>query len=161
MKIRLLVGTMLLGLGASVSASFGPPPNPREILREQRAIEAQTEGATGTYSRFKPEARERLTRAQQKVYRLLDGANDVNHLNQTQKVDLFNALQEVQSILEDNEKDRLICKRERKVGTTIRQTRCATVAQREELEKGAREWLGPKTCSAGFEPNSDCGGNAR
>ena len=161
MRAELLVGVLLLGLTVSAAASFGPPPNAREILREQRAIQAETEGVTGAYSRLNPAAKERLTHAQGKVFRLLDGKSTVEHLNELQKVELFNALQEVQAILDDNEKDRLICKRERKVGTAIRETRCATVAQREELEKGAREWLGPKTCSAGFEPGTDCGGNVR
>ncbi len=161
MRADLLVGVLLLVVTVNAAASFGPPSNVQEILREQRAIQSETEGTTGNYSRFKPEAKQRLMRAQAKVFRLLDGNSTIDHLNELQKVELFNALQEVQAILEDNEKDRLICKRERKVGTTIRETRCATVAQREELEKGAREWLGPKTCSAGFEPGTDCGGEAR
>jgi hypothetical protein len=157
MAAKLLMGTLLLGVTTMAAANFGTPPNAGEIMREQRAIREQVEGTTGKYSRFKPEAMVRLTRAQETVFRLLDGNQSVDHLDMNQKVELFNALEEVKSVLNDNERDRLICKRERKVGTTIRETRCATVAQREELEVG-KALQGPRACSEGFGAGSACGG---
>jgi len=143
------------------AANFGTPPNAGEIMREQRAIREQTENSTGRYSRFKPEAVAQLTRAQEKIFRLLDGKQTVEHLNMHQKVELFNALEEVKAVLNDNEQDRLICRREHKVGTTIRETRCATVAQRKDLEEGGKAFMGPRVCSDSFAPGTDCGGNGR
>ncbi len=157
MAARLLMGVLLLGVATMAAANFGSPPTAGEIMREQRAIREQTEG-TGKYSRFKPEAMVRLTKAQEKVFRLLDGNQSVDHLDMNQKVELFNALEEVKAVLNDNDQDRLICRRETKVGTTIKETRCATVAQRKELEEGSKAFMGPRTCSGGFVPGTTCGG---
>jgi len=158
MAAKLLLGIALLGVTTIAAANFGTPPNAGEIMREQRAIRDQAESSTGKYSRFKPEAMVRLTKAQERVFRLLDGKQSVDHLNMHQKVELFNALEEVKAVLNDNEQDRLICHRERKVGTTIKETRCATVAQRKDLEEGGKAFLGPRTCSGGSVPGTTCGG---
>jgi hypothetical protein len=160
MAARLLMGVLLLGVATMAAANFGSPPTAGEIMREQRAIREQTEG-TGKYSRFKPEAMVRLTKAQEKVFRLLDGNQSVDHLDMNQKVELFNALEEVKAVLNDNDQDRLICRRESKVGTTIKETRCATVAQRKELEESSKAFMGPRTCGEGATPETDCGGNMR
>jgi hypothetical protein len=161
MAARLLMGVLLLGVTTIATANFGTPPSAGEIVREQRAIREQTEGSTGKYSRFKPEAMARLTQAQEKIFRLLDGNQSVDHLNMNQKVELFNALEEVKAVLNDNEQDRLVCRRERKVGTTIPETRCATVAQRKELEEGGKAFMAPRMCSADVASGTDCGGNMR
>ena len=161
MAARLLMGTLLLGVTTMAAANFGTPPNAGEIMREQRAIREQAESSTGKYSRFKPEAMVRLTKAQEKVFRLLDGKQSVEHLDMHQKVELFNALEEVKAVLNDNEQDRLICRREHRVGTTIKETRCATVAQRKELEEGSKAFMGPRICGEGLVPGTDCGGNMR
>ena len=158
MAAKLLMGILLLGVTTIAAASFGTPPAVGEIMREQRAIREQTENSTGKYSRFKPEAMARLTKAQEKVFRLLDGQQSVEHLNMNQKVELFNALEEVKAVLSDNDQDRLICRRETKVGTTIKETRCATVAQRKELEENSKAFMAPRTCSGGFVPGTTCGG---
>lgn len=155
---KILLGIILSGIAPLALANFGPQQDANEILREQRGIQEQVENPTGSYSRFSPEATSRLKDAQALVFRLLDGAGTIEQLDKNDKVALFNALEEVRAIIADNEDDRLICTRGHKVGTTIKETRCATVAQRRDLRDGARAFMEkPGACQMG-DGSDFCGG---
>lgn len=147
---RVLMSAMLLGVAPAAMASFGTSQDVRQSLREQRQIQEQVEDPLGKYSRFKPEASAKLIAAPDRIFRLLGGANTTDHLGKNEKVELFNALEKVRAIIDDNEEDRLVCTRGHKVGTTIKQTRCATVAQRRHLRDGARAFIEkPGACQMG------------
>ena len=118
-----------------------------QILQEQRQIRAESERATGAYARFDHRALDRMQHAQNRIFKLLDGVDSLEQLNRQQQAELFNSLEEVKAVLAENERDRQICRREHKTGTTLRQTRCATVAERDRIGEGAREWIGdPAVC---------------
>ncbi|GAA4857812.1 hypothetical protein GCM10023332_06990 [Luteimonas vadosa] len=154
-----MVSLVMLGMASAAMASFGTSQDARQILREQRQIQEQVEDPLGKYSRFSPEATARLNAVQARIFNLLGGASTVDHLDKNQKVALFNALQEVQAILADNEDDRLVCTRGHKLGSTIKETRCATVAQRRELRDGARLYMEkPGACQLG-DGSDYCGGS--
>ena len=62
---------------------------------------------------------------------MLAGVNSLDELNEIQKTDVSNSLDEVKAILLANEGNRLICYRERKTGTNLLTKRCETYADRE------------------------------
>ncbi len=65
-------------------------------------------------------------------------------------MELFNAIAAVRVIINHNEDDQLVCTRGHKLGTTIKQTRWATVAQRRYLRDGARAFIEkPGACQMG------------
>jgi hypothetical protein len=144
---RELLSVVLLAMVSTAIANPASKTNVREILREQRGIQEQVEDPTGKYSRFRPEATAQLTRAQGRIFSLLADADSLDHLDTNQRVELFNAIEEVRAIITDNEADRLICVRSMKIGTKLRETRCATVAERRSARDGAKDWHGePRVC---------------
>lgn len=121
------------------SASF-TTTDTRRILAEQKDIRAESEQPMGKYSRFNDTARARLHRAQDTIFAILSEDKALEQLRKDQQVELMNAIEEVKAVLAENENDKLECWRERKTGTTMKVTRCETVAQRERIMKDAQAW---------------------
>ncbi len=143
-----LLGFVLLAMASIAVANPGTKANVREIVREQRGIQEQVEEPNGKYSRFRPEVTAQLARAQAQIFGLLANSDSLDHLDTNQRVDLFNAIEEVRAIINDNDADRLICVRSMKIGTKLRETRCATVAERTSAREDGRDWLGdPRVCT--------------
>lgn len=129
------------------SASFTATET-RRILAEQKDIRAESEQPMGKYSRFNDAAKARLHRAQDAIFAILSEGKTLEQLSKEQQVDLMNAVEEVKAVLTDNERDKLECWRERKTGTTMKVTRCETVAQREILRQESRQFMGdPSICA--------------
>jgi hypothetical protein len=131
------------------------------IRQQQREIREQSEAATGKYVRFEQAELVRMHRAQDRIFKLLDGVDEIEQLAPDQRAELFNAIEEVKAVIAQNEDDQQVCRRERKLGTTMKVTVCATVAERRSLREGGRDWKGePSICSSRGN-GIDCGGNAR
>lgn len=79
-----------------------------------------------------------MQRAQDRIFKLLDGVDTLEQLDRGQQVELFNFLEEVKAVLVENARDRRICRRERKTGTTLGEVRCETVAEGEKIPQEAR-----------------------
>ena len=131
------------------------------ILQQQREIREQSEVATGKYVRFEESELARMHRAQDRIFRLLEGVDDIERLAPDKRAELSNAIEEVKSVIAQNEDDRQVCQREHKVGTAMKVTVCATVAERRNVREGAHDWKGePGIC--GFRTEGvDCGGSIR
>lgn len=161
MTLRSLCAAAILLLASPVVLANASKP--ALILQEQHQIREELENSDGAYARFQPRARERMFRAQETVFRLLEGVSSVEQLHPRQRTDLFNALQTIEAVIAANELDRQVCRREPKLGTHMRVTRCATVAERRRIEQGAQDWKGePSVCgvsSRRFGP--ECRGNLR
>lgn len=139
-----------LALCGAAGATFGPQSGGRDILREQRDIREQAESATGKYSRFNPEASATLERAQRTIFNLLGESGSQDALGKDDKVKLFNAVETVKAVIAGNDEDRLVCTREPRLGTHMRETVCATVRERQTLLDGARDFKGKGfICSQG------------
>ena len=136
------------------SASF-TTSDTRRILAEQKDIREESEQPLGKYSRFNDAARARLHRAQDVIFAILAEDKALEQLSKDRQVELMNAVEEVKAILADNEQDKLECWRERKTGTTLKVTRCETVAQRERIMREAQQWKADTTiCS---DTDFECG----
>lgn len=141
---RLFFFLLLVPLLASASFTA---TDTRRILAEQKDIREESEQPLGKYSRFDDAARARLYRAQDVIFAILSGGKALEQLSKDQQADLVNAVEEVKAVLAENERDKLQCWRERKTGTTMKVTRCETVAQRERLQQESRQWMDdPSIC---------------
>jgi hypothetical protein len=72
---------------------------------------------------------------------MLDGVSSIDQLNENQKTELSNALDQVKATLLANEDNRVICHIERKIGTNLTSRRCETVAQRQANTDEARRQM--------------------
>lgn len=159
MKGRTLTMAMLLIACSSGQAGFvASGTDARQILLEQRQILNEVEKPTGKYSRFGDQAQRRLKAAQAKIFALLDGGRTLEQLGKDEQVELLNSVEEIKAIIANNQKDRLECWREPKLGTKLKVTRCETVATRERLREEARQWkAGVGACQMGESGAAACG----
>jgi hypothetical protein len=112
-----------------------------QILQMQHALRTKLESPSGEYSRFNESDIRKMEAAQDRVFKLLDGVSSIDQLNQQQKVDLSNSLDEVKATLLAQDGNRVICHVESKIGTHLTQRRCETVANREKNVQESRKYM--------------------
>jgi hypothetical protein len=144
MKLLSLIGcgVLLVGMAGSCLANGDEAATTvPQILQMQHALRTKLESPSGEYSRFSESDIRKMEAAQDSVFRILDGVTSVDQLNEGQKTELSNALDQVKATLLANENARVICKIERKTGTNLTSRRCETVAQREANMREARRQI--------------------
>ena len=142
--LALALGVSLaLSAGAAFAQAPEQPQTVSEILQFQHALRGKLDQPNGEYSRFDEGQIARMKSAQDNVFRMLSGVNSLNDLSENQKIEVSNSLDEVKAILLANEGNRLICYREKKIGTNLLTKRCETYADREaharESERAMRD----------------------
>ena len=130
------------GVELDISASFA------EQHEKIRAELADGE----TYTEITPRQREDVQTALRRIEATLGKAASVTELTAQERADLLNDQEVVNTILTVAREDsRLVCKREKKVGSHRATTQCFTVAERRktreqsqgELQRGQRTMLRP------------------
>jgi hypothetical protein len=86
----------------------------------------------GQYGKLQRGSEARLSNARQTIGDLLHDVSDPRQLSPDQRIELFNAHQEIASIINHQDKSRVVCTRERKTGSRLSTTECMTVGEREE-----------------------------
>ncbi|QNP41855.1 hypothetical protein [Lysobacter solisilvae (ex Woo and Kim 2020)] len=115
------------------------------IRQQQQDIREESERATGRYARFDRYELERMHRAQDRIFQLLDGVTELDQLNAADKAELLNALETVKAVITQNDEDRQVCWREKTLGSHRFQTHCATVRERAQVREGGKDWHGSPT----------------
>jgi len=156
MNAKSLIIFPLLLVSLAASANFSATDTNR-ILNEQKEIRRESEQPMGKYSRFDDQAQARLHKAQDVIFKILADGKALEQLNKEQQVDLLNAVEEVKAVIAGNEQDKLECWRERKIGTTLKVTRCETVAQRARIMEESREWKSDTSICIPQQTASSCG----
>jgi hypothetical protein len=136
----MLLGALLVATSGFALAQ-APQQSVADILKTQHDIRDRMDTHYGEYSRFDDASLVRMKRAQDKVFAMLDGVQSLDQLNDFQKTNLSNALDEIKAVLTANEGNRLICYRERKTGSNMIERRCETAAQREARARDSQEQL--------------------
>lgn len=80
-------------------------------------------------------------RVDRDLRRELDGVDDIAELHRDRQLRVYNLHQELQGVIIGDSRNRVICRREHRVGTHFRTTTCMTVQQFEELQHRNRDWL--------------------
>lgn len=110
---------------------------------QKKSIEADLADGE-TYSELSRNDRDRVRTALQRISSALASTGGVDALTDGKKAEVFNDQELVNNLLtEAGEDSRLVCTREKKVGSHRTTTRCETVAQRrraaDESQKAMRE----------------------
>ncbi|HET7842710.1 MAG TPA: hypothetical protein VFL14_01070 [Xanthomonadales bacterium] len=102
--------------------------------------------------------RERLYKAQDEIFSLLEGRASVDELSPDQLIALYDAQGVVNAVLEDAELDREVCKREKLVGSHRSSLVCMTVREQRRIKESHKTMmLAPRTCNNGVG-GASCGG---
>jgi hypothetical protein len=105
----------------------------------------------GRYQYVKPKERTQVDGALAEMGSLFAANPTVASMNQDTKIKLFNAQEVVNSILQQRDGERVICKKEAPLGSHIPITSCHTYSQEMEAKSGANKQMaawGQGNCSA-------------
>lgn len=92
----------------------------------------------GTYGPLKKGSMVQAESARDKIARLLEGHENAMELQPDERIELYNAQETIVAMVRNEDKDRMVCKKEIRLGSRMPTTECLTVAQREEKARGAR-----------------------
>jgi hypothetical protein len=139
----------------SATALAAPPAKVLDVdtfLDQQRDVREDFEHSR----KFKHVAageKQRLYRAQDEMFSLLEGRRSVDELSTDQRIALYNAQEVVSSVLLEAELDREVCKREKVLGSHRSSLVCTTVREQRQMKEMARDMLlAPRVCDV------NCGG---
>lgn len=105
----------------------------------------------GRYQYVKPEERTTIDSKLGEMSALFAENGSVQSMKEETKIKLFNDQEIVNSILQQRDGDRVICKKEAPIGSHIPITSCHTYAQEQEARSGAHKQMdswGQGNCSA-------------
>lgn len=137
-KLLMLSLLALVPLAAKATIqSDGSAFSPEKGLDLSSSFQAQRDaimaalGDGKTYAEISAEDRQRVTGSLNRISGLLGDAQSVNQLPEATKVEVFNEQELVNGVLTQAREDsRLVCTREKKVGSHRTTTMCRTVAER-------------------------------
>ena len=112
-----------------------------EILQTQQALRAKLDQPGGEYARLSQSNVSRIHRAQDKVFRMLNGVESLDQLNRGQRTELSNALDDIKAALAGDAGTRMVCHRERRTGTNLVEKRCESVADREARARESQQQM--------------------
>lgn len=151
--MKTLTRTIAIALLALPMAVLASGNSIEKIRKDQTEIRKQIESEHGKYHRYSPAARDRIAKAQKRVERIIDGVSTVDQLNPVQQAELSNSLEHIKAEIVQNDDDRQVCERERRIGSQRKTIVCATVAERRAIAEEARTWKAdPSNCMG------SCGG---
>jgi len=113
--------------------------NAQEIIAQQQQIRADAEAGQGRYRDMDAPTMKQLREHQDVVLGLLEGHERSTELSREDQMTVFNSLEAISAILNRAEDDRMICRRERSVGSRFATEVCRTVAERRADSKEARD----------------------
>jgi hypothetical protein len=141
LKTLAIAVLLAFAAGPAFAADDGVDDTVPEILNTQHMLRTKLDQPSGEYSRFSQSDLSRMRRAQDKVFRMLDGVSSLDELNVGQRTELSNALDEIKATLASNSDSRLICRRERRIGTNLVEKRCETMAEREARARDSQQQM--------------------
>ena len=154
MCIRILVLSALLVLS---SAGYGSAAASADTKTLSERADAQAESiadteqylasidqalelaSKGEYGRLKRGSEEKLQAARDRIAVLLKGHASARELRPDDRIAVFNAQEVIKSIIQNQDKDRMVCRREAPTGSRIPTTECLTVGEREDRGRAASE----------------------
>ncbi|GAB3515397.1 hypothetical protein MNQ95_03515 [Pseudoxanthomonas daejeonensis] len=148
-KLLMLSALALAPLVASANIqSQGDAFSPEKGLDLSSSFEAQRTaivtalGDGKTYAEISPDDRQRVTSSLNRISGLLGDVQSVNQLPAATKVEVFNEQELVNTLLTQAREDsRLVCTREKKVGSHRATNSCMTVAERRRAREETEQQL--------------------
>ena len=124
------------------------------IVEQQNQIRVEVKAARNGWEALPQEKRSEVLAQQDRLFALLQDKQTIGDLEPDRQVEAANLLASINATVTGAEDERMVCTRERKVGSNFSQRVCRTVAQmrrereatREALERGdALQRMQPKT----------------
>lgn len=150
MRSLILLILALLSTAAMATDAGGRKPLAiAAITAQQEQIRSDVQAGTGRYKDMPAETRNELLSRQTALFAMLRGKRSADDLTSTQRMEAFNTLEWIEAAINDAEDDRMVCYREKTLGSNRMQRVCKTAAQLREEREYARMNLN-RGCAAGI-----------
>jgi hypothetical protein len=116
------------GRSAAEKADAIEHPDPAE-LRDEIAL-AVAMGLRGEYGSLSTSEKRRVRLARERLLRALGDTNDIGALPRESRLEIYNAQQAIESILNSNDPARMVCTHHAVTGTRLKTTECLSIAER-------------------------------
>ena len=141
---------VMLVVLAGVCAAHAAPPlaatqAPDAIRTQVDRIHAEAMAGKRGWNNISAKKKTQLTTARDRVVALLDGKKSASELQQQERTELAQVLDNINTLAKEADDTRRVCKREKAVGSNITTETCMTVAQRraerEAIQNSVRRQL--------------------
>ncbi len=143
----IITATMLLAPINAMAVAPSPADLPA-VKQEQLELRQKLLAGKGAYKDIDAAVRTDLLSKQDIVMKLVEGKQSSSELSPPDQVALVNALSSIAAIVEKAEDERMVCRREKTIGSNRPETICKTVAQlRQERQETDRFLTSPRNAS--------------
>ncbi len=141
----IVLSALLAMLSASVPAASGEPfavKSMEDFLDYQYALRDAVESGKGRFGALPKVERSKLLRAQDEIFRILEGKTSVKRLSERDKKSLYNAQHVVAAIVTGAGDDMSVCRSVNDIGTHLTTVECRTTAEVRATGEDNRERFG-------------------
>jgi hypothetical protein len=109
------------------------------VRAQQAGIHADATARRGVYKDMPASKRADLLVRQAGLLRLLEGKKTADDLSEVQRVDVFNRLEWIEAAINGTDDERMICHREKTIGSSRVVRVCRTVQEERRMKETARD----------------------
>lgn len=111
------------------------------IVAQQTQIRGDVQASRNGWETLSQEKRSEVLKDQDRLFQLLQDKQTIGDLEPDRQVEAANLLSSINAVATNAEDERMVCTRERKVGSNFTQRVCRTVAQLRREREAARDAL--------------------
>jgi len=130
---------VVVAAGSTAHAMDRKPLAIAAITAQQAQIREDVIGQKGRYKDMPSSKRVDLLAKQVGLLSMLEGKTSTDDLTETQRIEAFNTLEWIEAAINGAEDERMICHREKTIGSTRINRVCRTVEEDRRLKEEARE----------------------
>ena len=128
--LTLVLALAFAGIGhAADLATIDKTQRVDAIVEQQKQIRGDIQAAHNGWETLTQKKRDEVLKEQDRLFTLLDGKQTIGDLEPDRQIDAANLLASINATATGAEDERMICTRERKVGSNFTQRVCRTVGQ--------------------------------
>jgi hypothetical protein len=130
---------VVIAVGATAQAADRKPLAIAAITAQQAEIRDGVIAGTGRYKNIPSSKRVDLLSKQASLLQMLAGKTSTDDLTETQRIEAFNTLEWIEAAINGTDEDRMICHREKVLGSTRMTRVCRTAAEELRYREQARD----------------------
>lgn len=162
MKIQTIALALTLAIGGignamAQNATIDTTQRVDQIVEQQNQIRAEVKASRNGWDALSQDKRDEVLKDQDRLFVLLQDKQTIGDLEPDRQVEAANLLSSIKAIATNAEDERMICTRERKMGSNFTQRVCRTVAQLRREREAARDALQRGDQQQRMQPKSPMG----
>jgi hypothetical protein len=136
---RIVIALLASALVIGVAQAEQRPLEVSKIVSQQQQIRTELMARSGRYKNMPDAKRDELLSKQQRLLAMLEGKQTSADLTDDERISAFNTLEWIEAAINNTDDERMVCRRERTLGSQRVNQNCRTQAQMREDRERARD----------------------